>query len=70
MTNKYVLVRVCICVLGFHKPEALGALMSFLEFLSLCVFNVFIELHAMDEKDSTTSPLESETEFYLYERST
>jgi hypothetical protein len=44
----YVLVRVCIYVLGFNKLEALGELMGFLDFSSLCVFNVIVELHAMD----------------------
>ena len=34
MTTMYVLVRVCIWVLGFCKLEALGVLMGFLEFRS------------------------------------
>ena len=31
----------------------------------LCLFDTFIELHAMDEKTSNTLPLESESEFHI-----
>ena len=51
MIKMYVLVRVCAWVLGFYKLEALGALMGFLEFCSLCSFDTIIELHAMNEKN-------------------
>ena len=50
MTNMYVLVKVCIWVLGLYKLEALGGLMGFLEFCSLCLFDVIIKLHPMIEK--------------------
>ena len=61
MTTMNVLVGVCIWVLGFYKPKALGALMSFLELCSLFVtkslcfclrlFDTIVELYAMDEND-------------------
>ena len=34
MTTMSILVMICICVLGFYKLEALGALMGSLEFCS------------------------------------
>ena len=50
MTSMYVLVKVCIWVLGFYKLEALGGLLEgFLEFRSHCLFDVIVELHAMDD---------------------
>jgi hypothetical protein len=50
MTSMYVLVKVCIWVLGFYKPDALGALIGFLEFCFICLFDAFVKLHPMDEK--------------------
>jgi hypothetical protein len=46
----HVLVAICICVLGYNKLEALGALMGFFEFFSLCLFDAIVELHAMNLK--------------------
>ena len=58
----YILVRVCIWVLGLYKLEALGVLiMGFLELCSpvcaklLCfclfLFDRIVELHNMNEND-------------------
>ena len=59
MTIMYVLIRICIRVLGFYKLEALGVLVDILEFSlrivakllcsCLCLFNTIVELHAMDD---------------------
>ena len=73
-----ILVRVCIWVLRFYKLEALELLkecswapLSFvLQIVAkllrscLCFFDAINELHAMDEKCSTTFSLESESGFY------
>jgi hypothetical protein len=70
MTITYLLVSVCIWVLGFHKLEALGALMGFnlslwivakLLCTYLCMFDTIAKLHAMDEKYQITFSLESES---------
>ena len=50
----HVLVTICICVLGYSKLEALGALMIFFEFFSLCLFYAIVELHVINEKYSST----------------
>ena len=52
MANMYVHARVCIWIIGFNKLEALGALMGFPSFffLSLCLFDAIIDLHAMDRE--------------------
>ena len=43
MTTLFILIGVCIWVLGFPKLEALGALVVFLEFCSLdCGFIIFL----------------------------
>jgi hypothetical protein len=50
MTNMYVHVRVCISVVRFYKLKALGVLVGFLEFCSLCLFDAIVDLHPMDEE--------------------
>ena len=58
MATLSILVRVCICVLGFY-PWAFKALMGSLEYcstkkakivcFSLCLFDVIVALYAMHE---------------------
>ena len=63
MTNMYVHARVCIWILGFYKLEVLGVLMGFLDICSLCLVDVIVDLHAINEEISNTFSLESEHEF-------
>ena len=60
MNTMSILGRVCTRVIGVYKLEAFKALMSSLEFSfwieakllcsCLCLFDVIVELYAMDEK--------------------
>jgi hypothetical protein len=59
MIIMYVLIKVCIWVLGLCKLEAFGVLVGILEFSlhivakflcsCLCLFDIVVELHAMDD---------------------
>jgi hypothetical protein len=63
----FILVRVCICVLGFYKLKALGQLMAPLSFSLHIVakllyssphrYDATVELHAMSEICSLTFSL-------------
>ena len=51
MITLSIIVEVCIWDLGFHKIEAHGVVMGYLEFGSFdfLLLDVIVELHAMNE---------------------
>ena len=77
MTIMYVLVRICIWVLGFlvityqrllvwSCPSLSSSLriVAIISWSCLCLFDTLVELHAMDEKKFNDFSMENE--MYVY----